>query len=112
MRAVAQLPQPFPVAEGIGIFIGIVAWDVLSAGEMELLKASLIAAVCCAGLVRRTLLAEQATGDTETSMTVSANGLTLPDARRQDGLSIPRISGAGFFSSTESQSGRPGGSSR
>ena len=45
MRAVAQLPQPFPVAEGIGIFIGIVAWDVLSAGEIELLKASLIAAV-------------------------------------------------------------------
>lgn len=44
MRAVAHPPPPFPVTEGIGIFIGIVAWDVLSAGEMELLKASLIAA--------------------------------------------------------------------
>ncbi|TMQ77209.1 hypothetical protein ACCUM_3426 [Candidatus Accumulibacter phosphatis] len=32
------------MSEGIGIFIGIVAWDVLRAGEMELLKASLIAA--------------------------------------------------------------------
>ncbi|MCB1931818.1 hypothetical protein [Accumulibacter sp.] len=33
-----------PVAEGVGIFVGIVAWDVLSAGQMELLKALLIAA--------------------------------------------------------------------
>jgi len=33
-----------PISEGVGIFVGIVAWDVLSAGEMELLKALLIAA--------------------------------------------------------------------
>ena len=33
----------FPIAEGIGIFVGVTAWDVLSAGEMELLKAVLIA---------------------------------------------------------------------
>ncbi len=33
----------FPIAEGVGIFIGVTAWDVLSAGEMELLKAVLIA---------------------------------------------------------------------
>jgi len=32
------------VAEGVGIFIGIVAWNVLTAGELELLRASLIAA--------------------------------------------------------------------
>lgn len=43
MSAVAQPPVPFPLAEGIGIFVGIVAWDVLSVGEMELLKASLVA---------------------------------------------------------------------
>ncbi len=43
MSAVAQSPVPFPLAEGIGIFVGIVAWDVLSVGEMELLKASLVA---------------------------------------------------------------------
>lgn len=34
----------FPVAEGLGIFIGIVAWDVLSSGETALLRASLVAA--------------------------------------------------------------------
>ncbi|HOL63827.1 MAG TPA: hypothetical protein PLB97_00620 [Accumulibacter sp.] len=33
----------FPIAEGIGIFIGVAAWDVLSAGEMSLLKAALVA---------------------------------------------------------------------
>jgi hypothetical protein len=44
MSTVAEPPQPIPLAEGIGIFLGIVGWDVLTAGEMELLKASLIAA--------------------------------------------------------------------
>ncbi len=44
MNAVPQNPLPFPVAEGVGIFIGIVAWNVLTAGELELLRASLIAA--------------------------------------------------------------------
>jgi len=34
----------FPIAEGIGIFFGVAAWDVLSAGEMALIKAALIAA--------------------------------------------------------------------
>ena len=33
----------FPIAEGIGIFFGVAAWDVLSAGEMALIKAALIA---------------------------------------------------------------------
>ena len=36
-------PVRFPITEGLGIFIGIVAWDVLTAGETALLKASLIA---------------------------------------------------------------------
>ncbi|MBE2259392.1 MAG: hypothetical protein H6942_05065 [Candidatus Accumulibacter sp.] len=34
----------FPAAEGVGIFVGIVAWEVLSVGQMHLLKAVLIAA--------------------------------------------------------------------
>jgi hypothetical protein len=45
MNAVAEPPQPFPITEGIGIFIGIVAWDVLSIGEVPLLKASIIACI-------------------------------------------------------------------
>jgi hypothetical protein len=36
----------FPVAEGVGIFVGIVAWDLLADGKMDLLKAVLIAAPC------------------------------------------------------------------
>ncbi|MBK7956260.1 MAG: hypothetical protein KBE22_10215 [Candidatus Accumulibacter sp.] len=41
----AQAPLPFPVAEGAAIFIGVVAWDVLAAGEPELVKALLIAVI-------------------------------------------------------------------
>jgi hypothetical protein len=33
----------FPTTEGIGIFVGIVAWDVLGSGEAALLKAALVA---------------------------------------------------------------------
>lgn len=44
MNAVPQEPLPFPVVEGVGIFIGIVAWNVLTSGELELFRASLIAA--------------------------------------------------------------------
>jgi len=36
----------FPVAEGLGIFVGIVAWDLLTDGRMDLAKALLIAAPC------------------------------------------------------------------
>ncbi len=46
MNAVAGSSQPFPVVEGIAIFIGIVAWDVLSVGEVALVKASIIAFGC------------------------------------------------------------------
>ncbi|HRF03053.1 hypothetical protein [Accumulibacter sp.] len=40
----AEPSASIPISEGVGIFVGIVAWDVLSAGEMELLKALLISA--------------------------------------------------------------------
>lgn len=36
-------PTKFPLAEGIGIFIGILAWDLLSEGRPDLLKALAIA---------------------------------------------------------------------
>lgn len=36
----------FPVSEGLGIFVGIVAWDLLADGRMDLVKAVLIAAPC------------------------------------------------------------------
>ena len=34
----------FPIAEGLGIFVGVVGWDLLSEGHLELVKAALIAA--------------------------------------------------------------------
>lgn len=39
-------PITFPIAEGLGIFVGIVAWDLLTDGRMNLAKALLIAAPC------------------------------------------------------------------
>lgn len=36
----------FPLAEGLGIFVGVVAWDLLVDGKMEILKAVLIAVPC------------------------------------------------------------------
>lgn len=42
----ASGPTAFPIAEGIGIFVGIVAWDVLAEGRMEIIKALLIATPC------------------------------------------------------------------
>jgi len=36
----------FPVAEAVGIFVGIVAWDLLSEGRMEIIKALAITAPC------------------------------------------------------------------
>jgi hypothetical protein len=38
--------KKFPLAEGIGIFIGILAWDLLSEGRLDPLKALLIAVPC------------------------------------------------------------------
>ena len=43
------MPSPrttFPVSEGLGVFVGVVAWDVLVDGHMEIIKAALIAAAC------------------------------------------------------------------
>jgi len=36
----------FPVAEGVGIFVGIVAWDLLTDGRVDIAKALLIATPC------------------------------------------------------------------
>ena len=33
----------FPLAEGVGIFVGILAWDLLSEGRLDVIKALLIA---------------------------------------------------------------------
>ena len=33
----------FPVAEGIGVFVGIIAWDLFNDGHLELIKAIAIA---------------------------------------------------------------------
>ncbi len=41
MIAVARVPVRFPVAEGIGIFIGVAAWELLTVGELKLLEALL-----------------------------------------------------------------------
>jgi hypothetical protein len=38
--------KKFPLAEGIGIFVGILAWDLLSEGRLNPLKALLIAVPC------------------------------------------------------------------
>ena len=34
----------FPLSEGIGVFIGIIAWDLLADGHMDIFKALFIAA--------------------------------------------------------------------
>jgi len=34
----------FPLAEGMGIFLGVAAWDLLTAGEAHFLKAALLGA--------------------------------------------------------------------
>jgi hypothetical protein len=40
-----SLPNPsFPLSEGIGVFVGVVAWDLLVDGRMEIVKAVLISA--------------------------------------------------------------------
>lgn len=36
----------FPLAEGVGIFVGILAWDLLSEGRLDLFKAVAIAVPC------------------------------------------------------------------
>lgn len=36
----------FPIAEGFGIFFGVVAWDLLTDGHLEIIRAALIASAC------------------------------------------------------------------
>jgi len=36
----------FPIAEGFGIFFGVVAWDLLTDGHLEIIRAALIAGTC------------------------------------------------------------------
>lgn len=36
----------FPMAEGVGIFVGVVAWHLLADGQIEAIRALLIAAGC------------------------------------------------------------------
>ncbi len=36
----------FPIAEGAGIFVGVLAWDLLSEGQLNLVKALAIAVPC------------------------------------------------------------------
>ncbi|WP_300456518.1 hypothetical protein [Accumulibacter sp.] len=57
----AGSPVRFPIAEGFGIFVAIAAADVLIAGEVNLFKASLIAAgaAIVLYLARRRLLANR-----------------------------------------------------
>ena len=42
----AARPTAFPVCETIGFFIGIVAWDLLAEGRIEIIKALIITAPC------------------------------------------------------------------
>jgi hypothetical protein len=38
-------PRPaFPIAEGLGIFFGVIGWDLLSDGQLEVIKAALVTA--------------------------------------------------------------------
>ena len=46
MRPAPVRSTKFPLAEGIGIFVGILAWDLLSEGRLNIFKALLIAVPC------------------------------------------------------------------
>lgn len=42
----ALRPTRLPIAEGTGIFVGVLAWDLLSEGRLDLVKALAIAVPC------------------------------------------------------------------
>ena len=46
LNTVATPRSNFPVAEGVGIFVGVVAWYLLADGSFEVLRALLIAIPC------------------------------------------------------------------
>lgn len=39
-------PKHFPVAEGLGVFVGVAAWDLLAEGQLDAPRALLIALAC------------------------------------------------------------------
>ena len=43
-------PTSIPIAEGAGIFVGVLAWDLLSEGRLDLVKALAIAVPCTRSL--------------------------------------------------------------
>ncbi len=44
MKAMALPINSFPLSEGIGVFVGVIAWDLLVDGRIEIIKAALISA--------------------------------------------------------------------
>jgi hypothetical protein len=42
----ARPPTTFPVGETIGVFVGIVSWELLAEGRIEIIKALLITIPC------------------------------------------------------------------
>ena len=46
MTAMAAPRSSFPTAEGVGIFVGVVAWDLLAYGHLNIIKAAAIATPC------------------------------------------------------------------
>ena len=42
----ARTPTSFPTGESIGLFVGIVAWDLLTEGRIEIIKALTITVPC------------------------------------------------------------------
>ena len=46
MKSVMRPTTPFPLSEGIGIFVGVMAWDLLFDGQAEFMKAVIITVPC------------------------------------------------------------------
>jgi len=46
LNSIAVPRTRFPIAEGFGIFFGVVAWDLLADGHLEIIRAAFIASVC------------------------------------------------------------------
>jgi len=46
LNSIAVPRTRFPIAEGFGIFFGVVAWDLLADGHLEIIRAVFIASVC------------------------------------------------------------------
>ena len=46
IRKPSRTRTPFPVTEGIGIFVGVIAWDLLNDGYVAIDKAFFISVPC------------------------------------------------------------------